>query len=152
MEAIIDSGASHPMISQHVARKSGRMYEIVHVNEMFVTASGSRSRPWGLLTHTTSKVGSLAIIIDICLGSTNTYDSFIASYWLNAAEVDISYGNSLLTDELEPERLEIVPVQFLKKGAYRREKKSEGWESSLRSFKDDEFMLSWKAHDQLNLV
>ena len=49
VEAIVNLGAFHTMISKHVAQKLGRPDEFMRAKGDFITASGDKYRPLGVL-------------------------------------------------------------------------------------------------------
>ena len=116
VEAIVDSGASHTMISQHVVRKLGRLDELMPAKGDFITASGKKCRPWGVLRRLGMQIGNLSIPMEVRVVSTDAYESLFASDWLHAAGAIIDYSRGLISYNLSPEHREHRPFTFTRGG------------------------------------
>ncbi len=80
--AIVDSGASHSVLSQRVARKLQLLDRLEETSSTFVTASGAQEKPWGLLTGVPVTVGKLTLDMDMPVVGATTYDLLLGNDWL----------------------------------------------------------------------
>ncbi|GAB4818110.1 hypothetical protein N2152v2_005156 [Parachlorella kessleri] len=80
--AIVDSGASTSVLSQTVLRKIQRHRQLETTSTTFLTASGQREKPWGILRDVMVSVGRLTLSMDIPVVGAKNYDLLLGNDWL----------------------------------------------------------------------
>ena len=112
ISAIIDSGASHTMMSDVMARKLQLYRSIQPTKAKFYTSSGKLESPVGRLTDVSISVGNLTLPVDIYVSPARTYNLLLGNNFLAAAEAEINFGSKLLIYRRDLDTYEAVPLQF----------------------------------------
>lgn len=104
---IIDTGASHSMISQLAVRKLDLWNEIDHSkNIAYRTASGERAKPWGCLKQLNVAVGGLELPLDnVFITESKGFDMLVGNDWLRQAKAEISYDKQQIAYRIGPEHI-----------------------------------------------
>ena len=116
VSAIIDSGASHTMMSDILARKL-HLYKHIHPTKAkFFTSSGKLEKPVGRLTDVPVTVGSLTLPVDVYVSPAHTYSLLLGNNFLAAAEAQINFGSKELVYRRDVETFEAVPLDYIELG------------------------------------
>ena len=111
--AIVDSGASHTMISELLARKLHLYKQIQPTNAKFYTSAGKLERPVGRLLDIPITVGNLTLPIDVYVSPARTYNLLLGNNFLAAAEAQINFGTKELIYRQDMQNYEAVPLEFI---------------------------------------
>ena len=112
ISAIIDSGASHTMMSDVMARKLQLYRSIQPTKAKFYTSSGKLENPVGRLVDVSISVGNLTLPVDIYVSPARTYNLLLGNNFLAAAEAEINFGTKLLIYRRDLDTYEAVPLDF----------------------------------------
>ena len=113
VNAIIDSGASHTMISEVLARKLQLYKDIVPTQAKFYTSSGKLERPVGRLLDVPITVGDLTLPVDIYVSPARTYSLLLGNNYLAAVEAQINFGTRELIYRKDLNTYEAIPIEYV---------------------------------------
>ena len=107
---IIDTGASHTMISQTAIRKLDLWDDIDHTPmAAYNTASGEKAKPWGRLKQLNVAVGApggLEVPLEnVLISESKGFDMLVGNDWLRQAKAEISYDKQQITYRIGPEHI-----------------------------------------------
>ncbi len=112
--AVIDSGASHSCISQIVARKLRLMHLLERTETSFLTAGGSREKPWGILRDVPVQVGKLKLTLDpILVTAATNYSLLLGNDFMSQAAANLSWSDKKLGMMLSPDEYDEVDVEYM---------------------------------------
>ena len=92
-DAVIDSGASHSMMSETQARKLQLFKSVQPTTTRFYTSSGKLEHAMGILVDVPITIGSFTMPTDVYVSHADSYNLLIGNNFLAAAEASIQYGN-----------------------------------------------------------
>ena len=109
---IIDTGASHSMISQLAVRKLDLWDQIDHSKTIaYRTASGEKAKPWGCLKQLNVAVGGLELPLDnVFITESKGFDMLVGNDWLRQAKAEISYDKQQISYRIGPEHIGVFSV------------------------------------------
>ena len=113
ISAIVDSGASHTMMSDVLARKLQLYKNIIPTQAKFYTSSGRLEKPVGRLVDVPVTVGGLTLPVDVYVSSAHTYSLLLGNNFLAAAEAQIHFGTKELVYRKDLNSFEAIPISFL---------------------------------------
>ena len=104
---IIDTGASHSMISQLAVRKLDLWDQIDHNKTIaYRTASGEKAKPWGCLKQLHVPVGGLELPLEnVFITESKGFDMLVGNDWLRQAKAEISYDKQQILYRIGPEHV-----------------------------------------------
>ena len=111
--AIVDSGASHTMMSEILARKLQLYRLITPTHAKFYTSSGKLEKPVGRLLDVPITVGALTLPVDVYVSPARTYSLLLGNNFLAAAEAQINFGTKELVYRKDLDHFEAVPIDFV---------------------------------------
>ena len=106
-KGIVDTGASHSMISQGAVRKLG-LWDHIYKDRMqgYDTASGDHVKPWGILKNIDVAIGVLELPLEHVLVSGSTgFDILVGNDWLRLAQAEISYEKQQISYRIDPDHI-----------------------------------------------
>ena len=110
-DCIIDTGASHSVLSHSVVRRLGMLDNVEPSQNSYVTAAGKPERPMGILDRVPITMGSLTLEIDAMVTYASTYHVLIGNDWLQMASADILLSSNLIRLRLGRDVWEEIPIQ-----------------------------------------
>ena len=110
--AIVDSGASHTVMSQSVARKLQLIPYLESTNSSFLTAAGSRERPWGILREMPIQVGKLTLPVDVHVTKATSYSILLGCDWLSQAGAVLDWDAKKLRFLVGPSEWDEVDIDY----------------------------------------
>ena len=113
VSAVVDSGASHTMMSDVLARKLHLYKHIQPTKAKFFTAAGKLERPVGRLPDVPITVGTLTLPVDVYVSPARTYSILLGNNFLAAAEAQINFGAKELIYRKDMEIFEAIPIEFV---------------------------------------
>ena len=111
--AIVDSGASHTMISDIMARKLQLYKHIQPTAAKFYTSSGKLEKPIGKLVDVPITIGDLTLPVDVYVSSARSYSLLLGNNFLAAAEAQIHFGSKELVYRKDLEHFEAIPIEYI---------------------------------------
>ena len=112
VSAIVDSGASHTVMSQSVARKLQLIPYLESTNSSFLTAAGSRERPWGILREMPIRVGKLTLPVDVHVTKATSYSILLGCDWLSQAGAVLDWDAKKLRFLVGPSEWDEVDIDY----------------------------------------
>lgn len=112
ISAIIDSGASHSLMTERLARKLQLYRHIEPCTAKFYTSSGALEKPLGYIKDVPVQIGSLILDINIYVSRAGNYSILIGNDLLVAAEAQLNYADKLLWIRKDLDSMEAVPIDF----------------------------------------
>ena len=109
---IVDTGATHCMVSEEVARKLLLWKHIRPVNRKFRTANGATSRPLGILLNIPVTLGSVTLPVDLYVCKARNYTMLLGNSYLAPAGLVIDYPRCKIISRPKPNIVEYIPVDY----------------------------------------
>lgn len=120
ISAIVDSGATHCMLSDVLAKKLLIFNKLRPTNKTFRTASGQSTRPLGVIYDQDVNLGSTCLPVDIYITKATNFTMLLANAFLGPAGVTIDFGNKCIRCRLGPDIWESIPMDFQSMGRERQ--------------------------------
>ena len=119
ISAIVDSGATHCMMSDILAKKLLIFDKLCSTAKTFKTASGSSTRPVGVIYDVLVNLGSTCLPVDIYISKATNYTMLLANSFLGPAGVNIDFANKCIRCRLGSDMWESIPMDFQSMGRER---------------------------------
>ncbi|KAL4427930.1 hypothetical protein ABPG75_002019 [Micractinium tetrahymenae] len=111
--AIIDSGSSNTVCSQLAARKLQLLDKLEPTKATFITAAGTREKPWGVLRDLPVQVGDLSLPLKVHVTGATSYHLLIGNDWLSLAGANLDWGEKKLRFLVGPDQWQEVDVEYV---------------------------------------
>ncbi len=121
VSAVVDSGASHCMISATLANKLGLLKYMKPCTKIFRSANGNRSKPLGIIHNQSISLGSTTIPVNIFVSSAKNYLILLGNTFLTPTKIIIDYAESCIKC-FKVDAVKIISMDFQNSG-----KESHSW-------------------------
>ena len=101
--AVVDSGASHSVLSQSVVRKLQLLNSVERTNITIHTANGQEEEPWGVLRGVPVTVGCLTLMLDaLPVTQATNYSVLLGNDWLVQAACQMDWDTCKMRFMVSP--------------------------------------------------